>query len=62
MIKFYKSIIFFVSNLFIISFLSIGNIANAGTVVVYTASGPEIYEPIAKGFKSSNPNIDLSFL
>ncbi len=62
MTKFYKTIIFFISNIFIISFLSIGNIANAGTVVVYTASGPEIYEPIAEGFKNKNPDIDLSFI
>ena len=59
--KIFNYFILLLSNILIISFLSIWNIANAGNVVVYTASGPEIFEPIAKGFKSSNPDIDLSF-
>ena len=54
--------ILLLSNILIISFLSIWNIANAGNVVVYTASGPEIFEPIAKGFNSNYPDIDLSFI
>ena len=60
--KIFNYFILLLSNIIIISFLSIWNIANSGNVVVYTASGPEIFEPIAKGFKSSNPDIDLSFI
>ena len=60
--KIFNYFILLLSNILILSFLSIWNIANAGNVVVYTASGPEIFEPIAKGFKSNNPGIDLSFI
>ena len=59
--KIFNYFILLLSNILILSFLSIWNIANAGNVVVYTASGPEIFEPIANGFKSNNPDIDLSF-
>ena len=60
--KTFNYFILLLSNILILSFLSIWNIANAGNVVVYTASGPEIFEPIADGFKSNNPDIDLSFI